>query len=123
MKNKILSALLIMLLAGCASPHRVASPKKLLVVTTTTGFRHSSIPTLEKVITQLGASSGEFTADFVQQPPGKPRDLQRNATPEAKATHDTEEKAWEETLKTALQKLSPDSLKNYDAVVFASTTG
>jgi type 1 glutamine amidotransferase len=120
MKNKILSTILVALLTAAVAQ---AAPKKLLVVTTTTGFRHSSIPTLEKVITQLGASSGEFTADFVHQPPGKPRDLQRNATPEAKAAHDAEEKAWEETLKTALLKLSPESLKNYDAVVFASTTG
>jgi len=27
-----------------------AEPKKLLVVTTTTGFRHSSIPTAEKIL-------------------------------------------------------------------------
>ncbi len=121
MKNKIISGLLITLLSAALAQ---AAPKKLLVVTTTTGFRHGSIPTLEKVITQLGASSGEFTADFVEQPPGKPRDLQGRPTPEAKATYDAQETAWEETsLKPVLQKLSPESLKNYDAVVFASTTG
>ncbi|HVU28304.1 MAG TPA: ThuA domain-containing protein [Verrucomicrobiae bacterium] len=94
-----------------------AAPKKLLVVVTTTGFRHSSIPTLEKVLTQLGKSSGEFTVDFVEQPPGHtpigfPKKLDADA--EAK---------WQNDLKTALQKLSPDNLKNYDGVVFASTTG
>ena len=47
-----------------------AAPKKLLVVTTTTGFRHSSIPTAEKILAQLAQESGEFTVDFVEQPPG-----------------------------------------------------
>jgi type 1 glutamine amidotransferase len=103
--------------------HAADAPKKLLVVTTTTGFRHSSIPTLEKVLAQLGKDSGEFTVDFVQQPPGKPNAPRNNATDEQKAAFKTAEAAWEDALKTALQKLSPESLKNYDGVVFASTTG
>src|SRR5580698_8811974 len=120
MKNKILSTLLVLLTSAAVSQ---AAPKKLLVVTTTTGFRHSSIPTLEKTITQLGASSGEFTVDLLEQPPGKPKDLKRDATDDEKAAHKTAETAWEDTLKQALQKLSPESLKDYDGVVFASTTG
>jgi len=120
-----------------------AAPKKLLVVTTTTGFRHASIPTMEKVLSQLAKDSGEFTVDFVQQPPGKPNApkkpaaLKADATDEQKATfksvaeklqteqaaYETAEAKWEETLKVVLQKLSPESLKNYDGVVFASTTG
>jgi type 1 glutamine amidotransferase len=105
-----------------------AAPKKLLVVTTTASFRHSSIPTLEKVLTQLGKDSGEFTVDFVQQPPGHaetgfPAKLKANATPEEKKAFDAAEAAWNEKLKAALQKLSPDNLKNYDGVIFASTTG
>ena len=99
-----------------------AEPKKLLVVTTTTGFRHSSIPTAEKVLEQLAKSSGEFTVDFVHQPPGEPR-LKQNATAEEKAAYQAAEDKWTESLKAALQKLSPESLKNYDGVVFASTTG
>ncbi|MGO8836476.1 MAG: ThuA domain-containing protein [Limisphaerales bacterium] len=105
-----------------------AAPKKLLVVTTTTGFRHSSIPNLEKVLAQLGKDSGEFTVDFVQQPPGHvpagfPAQLKKDATPEEQAAFNAAEAKWTESLKTALQKLSPASLKNYDGVVFASTTG
>jgi type 1 glutamine amidotransferase len=120
-----------------------AAPKKLLVVTTTTGFRHSSIPTLEKVLSQLAKESRDFTVDFVQQPPGKPdapkkpTALKADATDEQKAAfklaekkfpteqaaYETAEAKWEVTLKAALQKLSPESLKNYDGVVFASTTG
>ena len=111
------------LVAALAATSLHAEPKKLLVVTTTTGFRHSSIPTLEKVITQLGKDSGEFTVDLVQQPPGKPANLKKEATDDQKAAYKTAEEAWEVTLKATLQKLSPDNLKNYNGVIFASTTG
>jgi uncharacterized protein len=105
-----------------------AAPKKLLVVTTTTGFRHASIPALEKVLSQLAKDSGAFTVDFVQQPPGHaatgfPKKLKADATPEEKKAFDEAEAKWNESLKIALQKLSPENLKNYDGVVFASTTG
>ncbi|HVU09041.1 MAG TPA: ThuA domain-containing protein [Verrucomicrobiae bacterium] len=111
---KTISTLLLTLFVA-VSLH--AEPKKLLVVTTTTGFRHSSIPTLEKVLTQLGKSSGEFTVDFVEQPPGHP------PTGFPKKLDADAEAKWQNDLKTALQKLSPENLKNYDGVVFASTTG
>ena len=117
---KILATFLVAALA-VTSLH--AEPKKLLVVTTTTGFRHSSSPNLEKVLAQLGRDSGEFTVDYIHQPPGKPANLKKEATDADKAAFKAAEAAWEESLKTALQKLSPASLKNYDGVVFASTTG
>jgi type 1 glutamine amidotransferase len=117
----IISALVVALLASVSVSQ--AAPKKLLVVTTTTGFRHSSIPTAEKILSQLATSSGEFTLDFVHQPPDKPRDLRRNATDEQKAAYKKAEDAWENQLKAALEKLSPENLKNYDGVIFASTTG
>jgi type 1 glutamine amidotransferase len=100
-----------------------AEPKKLLVVTTTTGFRHSSISTAEKILSQLAQQSGEFTVDFVEQPPGKPNEPKKDASDADKAAYQTAEAAWDVSLKAALQKLSPESLKNYDGVVFASTTG
>ncbi len=143
-----LALTLVMSLAGCEAskstkPNAYHTPKKLLVVTTTTGFRHSSIPTLEKMLEQLGKDSGEFTVDLLQQPPGKPNPPQKpdalkaDATdeqkaafklaeeklPEEQAAYETASKKWNEDLKTALEKLSPDNLKNYDGVVFASTTG
>ena len=119
---KILALLLVAALAA-TSLH--AEPKRLLVVTTTTGFRHSSIPTAEKIIAQLAKDSGEFTVDFVHQPPGEPNaKLKKSGTPEEKAAYKLAEEKWEnEALKPALQKLSPESLKNYDGVIFASTTG
>ena len=61
--------LFILLLAALAVTSLQAAPKKLLVVTTTMGFRHPSIPTAEKILAQLAKDSGEFTVEFVQQPP------------------------------------------------------
>jgi uncharacterized protein len=121
--HKIMQLFPAILMAALTATALQAAPKKLLVVTTTTGYRHSSIPTLERVLTRLGKDSGEFTVDFVQQPPGKPANLKKDATAEQKAAFQTAEAAWEVKLKAALQKLSPESLRNYDGVVFASTTG
>ena len=121
----------------------MAAPKKVLVVSVTTGFRHSSIPTMNRVIGQLGEESKAFTVDYIDQPPGKPEDLKRpkplgpNASEADKAAFAAAQskceaglpafkdarKAWDQSLKAALTKLSPDSLKNYDAVIFANTTG
>ncbi len=75
------------------------APKRVLVVTATQGFRHSSIPVAEKVLAELGKTSQAFTVDFVRG--GK----------DGKDDADVKE------------KMSPESLKNYDAVVFANTTG
>jgi type 1 glutamine amidotransferase len=117
---KFLGSLLLVLLAVVSAQ---AAPQRLLVVTTTTGFRHSSIPTAEKILTQLAASSGEFTVDFVHQPPGKPAALSNDASDAQKADYAAAEQKWELTLQDALQKLSPASLSNYDGVAFVSTTG
>lgn len=122
---KILSAILV---AALAVTSLQAAPKRLLVVTTTTGFRHSSIPTAEKILSQLAHDSGEFTVEFVEQPPGHaatgfPAKLKSDASDAEKAAFNAAEDKWEASLKAALQKLSSESLKNYDGVIFASTTG
>src|ERR1051325_1038983 len=70
-----------------------AAPKKLLVVTVTKGFRHSSIPTAEKVLGELAEKSGAFTVDYV-----------RNDEEMAK-------------------KMTPEALKSYDGAIFANTNG
>jgi type 1 glutamine amidotransferase len=125
--------------AAAASP----APKRLLVVTVTLGFRHSSIPTAEKVLSQLAAKSGAFTVDFVEQPAGQPPNPRKPAPPlptasageqaaysVALADYNAAVKAtaaaggpWMDRVKQALLALSPDNLKNYDGVVFCSTTG
>ena len=137
MKNKnmktnsfVAGAVLLLAVApGCKTSTAMRhNPKKLLVVATTTGFRHSSIPNLEKVLAQLGKGSGEFKVDFVQQPPGHaptgfPKKLKTDATVEEKKAFDEAEAKWNDALKAELQKLSPENLRHYDGVVFASTTG
>jgi type 1 glutamine amidotransferase len=138
-----------------------AAPKKVLVVTITTGFRHSSIATAEKVLGKLAQESGAFTVDYVQQPnvkipgkpnaPKKPTDLKPDADDAAKTKHAADTKKFEAAhakyqddlakyeadlprikamekdadaqLKKNLAQLSPENLKNYDAVIFANTTG
>src|SRR6266850_6346104 len=70
-----------------------AAPKKLLVVTVTKGFRHSSIPTAEKVLGELAKKSGALEVDYVR----------------------TDEEMAE--------KMTIASLKKYDGVIFANTTG
>src|ERR1700677_4076120 len=99
-------ALLAVTFSGCqtTTPQVSHAPKRLLVVTTTTGFRHSSIPTAERIISQLAHSSGEFTVDFVEQPPDKPRDLPHDASDDDKAAHKIAEDQWNDSLKAALQK-------------------
>src|SRR5215212_4920176 len=84
--------------AGIALPAIAAEPKKILVVTVTTGFRHSSIATAEKVLAQLGQESGAFTVvDYARQPdvkiptkPQKPRPLAENADDRAKARYEAD---------------------------------
>ena len=58
------------------------------------------------------------------------RPANRPAPPEArchradqKAAYKAAEDKWNVSLGAALQKLSPESLENYDGVLFASTTG
>lgn len=118
---KSILAFLVLVMTLAVVPLQ-AAPKRLLVVTTTLGYRHSSIPTLEKVLTRL-SKSGEFTVDFVEQPSGQPKALGKDASDEEKAAYKADEDKWMASLKAALQKLSPQSLENYDGVVFASTTG
>src|SRR5437763_13986928 len=90
-----------------------AEPKKLLVVTTTTGFRHSSIATAEKILAQLAKQSGAFTVDYAQQPANKPNapkkpagatgaELEKFQAEEIKFK--TADAAWQAELKQNLSK-------------------
>src|SRR5262249_18206729 len=97
-------------------PEASAAPKKVLVVTTTMGFRHSSIPTAEKVLAQLAGDSGAFTVDYARVEPNDPEFKGADGKPDG-------EKVKAAIKKVLAEKMSADSLKNYDAVVFANTTG
>jgi len=94
--NMIRSSKFFLATALCAAAFVLptqAAPKKVLVVTVTKGFRHDSIPTAEKVLGELAEKSGAFTVDYVR------------------------------TDQDMAEKMTAEALKNYDAVVFANTTG
>jgi type 1 glutamine amidotransferase len=116
---------LVTVVASCKTmAQSKPEPKKLLVVSITLEFRHTSIPNLEKMLGELGTNSGEFTVDYVQQPPElNARRPGPNATPEERAAFAESQVKGHEAQTNALQKLAPSNLKNYDGVVFASTTG
>jgi type 1 glutamine amidotransferase len=102
-------------LLGFAAPLQAAA-KKVLVVTTTQGFRHSSIATAEKIIAKLGQESGAFTVDYARVDPNDPKFKGPDGKPDKKQV--------DEAVKAVLaEKMSPEALKNYDAVIFANTTG
>jgi len=134
-----LAVLLVPLIASAAS-------KKVLVVTVTTGFRHSSIEVAERVIAELGGKSGAFTVDYARVTP--PDVMKQPRAPKATGNAKRDEaakkryeaelakyKADETHIKTVLakyadeqkqvlaQKMSASALKTYDAVIFANTTG
>ena len=111
MKTFSLCSKLILALAACgvAFSATAAEPKKVLVVTITKGFRHSSIATAEKVLTQLGKDSKAFTVvDYAQQPtlkvpekprePQKPRALAADADDNAKKKYEADLAKYESAL-------------------------
>jgi Uncharacterized protein conserved in bacteria len=93
------AVLALILLAATQQPARAGkplqrSPKRILVVSVTKGFRHDSIPTGEEVLQKLASESkGAFTVDFAR------------------------------TDEELAAKMSPEGLKPYDAVFFNNTTG
>jgi len=91
-------------------------PKRVLVVTVTKGFRHSSISTAEKVLAQLADKSGAFTVDYARVEPGDAQFKGADGKPdEAKVAA---------AIKAVLaEKMSADSLSRLDGVIFANTTG
>jgi len=98
MKNKTLLRLIDFLLTPALTllliaSARAATPKKLLVVTVTKGFRHSSIPTAEKILAEVAKASGAFTVDYAR------------------------------TEQEIADKMTPAALKQYDGAIFANTTG
>lgn len=115
------------------------APKKVLVVSVTTGFRHSSIATGEKVLGELATKSGKFTVDFIRQPTDLPKAPQRPRAPqkgkggddasyqEALKKFEADDKAYwaaaEPIFRKTLEPLSVANLKKYDAVLFLNTTG
>jgi len=115
--QSLLAVTAVLLATGCSSSFGQASkPKHVLVVTTTMGFRHSSIPTAEKVIGQLAAQSGAFTVEYARVEPSEPQFKGADGKPDKAKV--------EAAIKAVLaEKMSVAALKNYDAIIFANTTG
>ena len=78
---------------GGVSPTPVSQPRRVLVVTHTEGFRHSSIPIAETTISAIGQRSGLFTTTLCR------------------------------TADDVARMLTPPALAGVDAIVFANTTG
>jgi hypothetical protein len=113
--RSLLCAGLVAGMIGVA-PQVQAAAKKVLVVTMTMGFRHSSIPTAEKVLGELAKNTGSFTVDYAG--------LDNNAA-EFKGADGKEDKSKTEAAMKAIlaEKMSAEALKKYDAIIFANTTG
>lgn len=65
----LLPLVLALLPAACltAAPSALpGKPKRLLVVTVTKGYRHASIPNLERLLAEAGRSSGRFDVSYAR---------------------------------------------------------
>ena len=137
----MIKRLTLLLTAALSFSSAQAEPKKLLVVTVTTGFRHSSIETAEKVLAELGSKSGAFSVDFVHQPEGQPKNpgkppvrgdkdtdesfkAKAEAYSIASAKFNADNKVWGDKIEAYMaEKMALDKIKDYDGFVFANTTG
>ncbi|MBM3881315.1 MAG: ThuA domain-containing protein [Verrucomicrobia bacterium] len=95
-----------------------ATPKKVLVVTITSGFRHGpAIDRLEATLPELGRDSGAFTVDFCRVEPNDPQFKDP-------ATGKPDQAKVKAAIQQALaRQLSVAALREYDGVIFANTSG
>lgn len=115
MAGPLLAGMIISSTLGLALPAQ-AAPKKVLVVTVTTGFRHSSIPTAEKVLAGLGKESAAFKVEYARVEPNEDQFKGPDGKPDKAKVNAAIEKVL-------AVKMSRAALKQYDAVIFANTTG
>jgi len=96
---------LVVLMVMSAVP--AAEPARLLVVSVTLGFRHGSIGTAEGVLEQLGREGNLWHLDYLRMPEGK-----------------REDPGWKENVTAQFAKaFAPETLREFDGVMFVSTTG
>src|SRR5688500_7503683 len=93
MKSLLLTVALLVAASGFTVVAQSKAPKKMLVVSVTKGFRHSSIPTAEKILGEIAEKSKAFTVDYVRDD------------------------------KDMAEKMTMKNLEKYDGVIFANTTG
>ncbi len=94
------------LAAIIALPAVAQEPKRVIVCSVTTGFRHSSIGIAEKTLQKLADESHAFTiVDFARQPevqvphkPNKPADLKPDADDKAKTKYEADLKKYNDEI-------------------------
>ncbi|MGB8168377.1 MAG: ThuA domain-containing protein [Chthoniobacteraceae bacterium] len=129
--KSILPALLTLALVAPTLCSHAAEPKKVIVCTVTTGFRHSSIPFAEKALEKLASESKAFTVvEFVRQPdvqvprkPNKPKDLAKDADDKAKQRYENDLKKYEAELAKwtpEVDKQAKDAQAKFDTAVKAA---
>lgn len=94
----------------------MAAPKRVLVVSTTSGFRHTSIEVGNQVIENLARESGAFTVEVVNVQPLSPELRGTDGKPDKSKLNEANRNALAE-------KMSVEGLKQYDAIIFNNTTG
>lgn len=150
---KIKHLALAIILGSSILTQAADAPKRVLVCTTTVGFRHSSIPYGEEALAALDASAPDFEiVTWLRQPeievpqgPKPPRKPARNA-PQAEldkytaalAEHneaiakwkvegksDSKKAEFDAAMIKTLEALSPQALRDnrIDAVIFCNTSG
>ncbi len=128
MKKSFCSLLALALAAAPVFSARAAEPKRVLVCTVTTGFRHSSIPYAEKTLEKLSKESGAYTiVAFLQQPdiqvpkaPNKPKALDEKADANAHKRFDNDMKKYDEAMAKwtpEVQKEAKELQAKFDAAV------
>ena len=111
--NKLLLGLgLLIALAGAGCAPAAAKPKRMLLVTVTTGYRHSSIETAEKVLRELAAKSGEFVVVSTSDHPDYPKYATLGAADPT-----------EQVRRVLATTMSAAALQTYDGIFFDSTVG
>lgn len=118
MKNLLLSTSLacaVVFAPGASAVAADSAPKKGVVISTTIGFRHSCIPLANGILKGMADKTGAFTLEIVDV---NPNDAQFKG-----ADGKLDRPKFEAATKAALAKFTAEGLKQYDLIIFNSTTG
>jgi uncharacterized protein len=107
---------LVAMMAVALTLSAQAAPKRVLVISTTAGFRHSSIETGNAVIEQLAKDSAAFSVDIVNVNPNSPAYRGADGKPDKAKVQEANQKALAD-------KMSAEGLNQYDGIIFNNTTG
>jgi type 1 glutamine amidotransferase len=91
------------------------APKKGVVISTTAGFRHSCIPLANDILKGMADKTGAFTLEVIDVNPNDDQFKGADGKPD--------KAKFEAATKAALAKLTAEGLKQYQLIIFNSTTG